>query len=276
MKAVILAGGVGTRLREETEFRPKPMVEIGGRPILWHIMKTYAHFDISEFVLCLGYKGDVIRDYFLNYKYRRCDVTTTLGTNEVDVHNGHEEWGWRVTLSDTGAKTETAGRLKRIAKYINEDRFLATYGDGVADIDIQALLQTHKKSGKLITVTAVHPSSRFGELSIQDGLVSTFEEKPQVGASWINGGFFVMERQALDLITGDNDKLEDLLARLTELKEVAVYQHRGFWQCMDTLRESELLNKLWQGGNAPWNVWERDRELASVPQTKVASMEARS
>jgi glucose-1-phosphate cytidylyltransferase len=236
------------------------MVEIGGRPILWHIMKIYAHHEITDFVLCLGYKGDVIRDYFLNYRYRRCDVTTTLGTNDVEVHNGHEERGWRVTLAETGPKTETAGRLQRVARYLDGDCFMATYGDGVADIDLHALMRAHERSGKLITVSAVRPSSRFGELSILDGLVRTFEEKPQVSNSWINGGFFVMQREALDYGLGDDDKLEHLLARLTVRHEVAVYEHSGFWQCMDTLRESELLNKMWNSGRAPWKIWDRIEE----------------
>lgn len=256
MKVVILAGGVGTRLREETEFRPKPMVEIGGRPILWHIMKIYSHFNLSDFILCLGYRGDVIRDYFLNYRFRNCDVTVTLGSSEVELHNGHSERGWRVTLAETGQKTETAGRLKRVARYITEDQFLATYGDGVANIDIGALIRHHNSSGKLATVTAVHPSSRFGELSMENGIVKTFQEKPQVSTSWINGGFFVMQREVLNLIDGDGTKLEDLLVSLTKINQLAVYTHCGFWQCMDTLREMELLNKMWQSGTAPWRIWD--------------------
>jgi glucose-1-phosphate cytidylyltransferase len=235
------------------------MVEIGGKPILWHIMKIYAHHGITEFVLCLGYKGDVIRDYFLNYRYRCCDVTTTLGTDEVQVHNGHGECGWRITLAETGAKTEIAGRLRRVARYLDGDCFMVTYGDGVADIDLRELLCTHKRSGKLVTISAVRPSSRFGELSIQDGMVRTFEEKPQVSNSWINGGFFVMQREALRHV-GDSEKLDDFLAHLTAMHQVAVYEHRGFWQCMDTLRESELLNKMWNSGHAPWKIWDRTEE----------------
>ncbi|MDX2149529.1 MAG: glucose-1-phosphate cytidylyltransferase [Bryobacteraceae bacterium] len=257
MKAVIFAGGVGSRLKEETELRPKPMVEIGGRPILWHIMKTYAHYGVTDFVLCLGYKGDVIRDYFLNYRNRRCDVTVTLGDPVLDIHGRHDEFGWRVTLAETGAKTETAGRLEKVKRYLDGDTFLATYGDGVADIDLRELLRVHRASQKLCTVTAVRPSSRFGELSIQDGVVHTFEEKPQVSNSWINGGYMVFERPVLDMTLGEDDKLEDLLVRLTAERQLAVYQHHGFWQCMDTLREMELLNKLWSTGRAPWKIWDR-------------------
>lgn len=253
MQVAILAGGLGTRLREETEVRPKPMVMIGNRPILWHIMARYAMFGFNRFVICLGYKGDVIRDYFLNYKYFHCDFTVALGTNEVETHNGHEEQNWRVTLAETGADTMTGGRLRRIAKYIESPLFLATYGDGVANVDIRALVESHRRSGKLATVTAVRPSSRFGELSVQEGLVSSFEEKPQVGNSWINGGYFVFNREVLDLISGDSDKLEtDVLKKLADMRELAVYQHQDFWQCMDNLREMELLNKMWQSGRAPW------------------------
>jgi glucose-1-phosphate cytidylyltransferase len=253
MKVAILAGGIGTRLREETEFKPKPMVEIGGRPILWHIMQQYAAYNFTEFVICLGYKGHVIRDYFLNYYMNNCDLTVSLGTNQTQLHNGHSELDWKVTLADTGEKTQTGGRLKRIAKYIDGDRFLATYGDGVSDVDINAVIDSHRRAGKLATVTAVRPSSRFGELLLENGLVKTFYEKPQVSNSWINGGFFVFEKEALDLIESDEDTLErELLIKLAQRNELSVYQHRGFWQCMDTLRESELLNKMWETGNAPW------------------------
>ena len=256
MKVVILAGGLGTRLREETEFRPKPMVEIGGQPILWHIMKSYVQYGYTEFVLCLGYKGDVIRDYFFNYEIRNRDVTITLGSRNFEVHNEHPEDGWQVTLAETGEKANTGGRLKRIAPYLNGERFMATYGDGVADIDIKGLMAFHQKHGKLGTVTAVHPASRFGELSIENGLVTVFQEKPQVHEGWINGGFFVFQPEVLDLIAGDADSLEQgLLVKLAEMKELAVYQHQGFWQCMDTYREMELLNGLWSSRKAPWAVW---------------------
>jgi glucose-1-phosphate cytidylyltransferase len=253
MKVAILAGGLGTRLREETEFRPKPMVEIGGRPILWHIMKGYARFGFTDFIICLGYKGDVIRDYFLNYRYRNSDLTVTLGSHSVMLHSDPEECGWTVTLAETGEKTMTGGRLKRIAKYIDHGMFMATYGDGVANVSIPALLDCHLKSGKLATVTAVRPSSRFGELSVVEGLVSSFEEKPQVQNSWVNGGFFVFHREVLELIPNDEARLEtDVLQRLAGMRQLAVYQHDGFWQCMDNLREMELLNKMWQSGDVPW------------------------
>lgn len=261
MKVVILAGGFGTRLREETEFRPKPMVEIGGRPILWHIMKLYAHFGFTDFVLCLGYKGDVIRDYFLNYHSRNCDVTVTLGVPDLEIHGSHSEYGWRITLAETGERTETAGRLQQIGRYLDNDHFLVTYGDGVADVDITALLRCHNASGKLATVTAVRPSSRFGELCVENGVVKAFEEKPQVSNSWINGGFLVLHRSVLKLIGGPQETLErDLLTKLAAQNELAVYQHHGFWQCMDTLRESELLNSMWQKGAAPWRVWEQNTQ----------------
>jgi glucose-1-phosphate cytidylyltransferase len=256
MKVVILAGGLGTRIREETEYRPKPMVEIGGRPILWHIMKTYATFGLTDFIICLGYKGDVIRDFFLNYEIRNRDFAVTLGSQKIEVHGSHREEGWRVTLAETGATTMTGGRVKRVAQYLAGETFMLTYGDGVADVDIRGLLEFHRSSRKLATVTAVRPSSRYGELAIADGLVKMFREKPQVHEGWINGGFFVMEPAVLELIGGDKEPLESgLLERLVEQKELAVYQHRGFWQCMDTHREMELLNEIWRAGKAPWKVW---------------------
>ena len=257
MKVVILAGGHGTRLREETEFRPKPMIEIGGRPILWHIMKGYSYYGYTEFVLCLGYKGDMIRDYFFNYEMRNRDVTIALGSHEIEIHNRHSESGWRVTLAETGEKTLTGGRLKRVAPYLTDERFMITYGDGVADLDIKSLVVFHEQQGKLGTVTAVHPSSRFGELSIENGLVHVFQEKPQVHTGWINGGFMVFQREVLEMISGDDESLEQgLLTRLARMKQLAVYQHHGFWQCMDTYREMELLSELWRNGKADWAVWQ--------------------
>jgi glucose-1-phosphate cytidylyltransferase len=267
IKVAILAGGLGTRLREETEVRPKPMVAIGNRPVLWHIMTRYAQFGFDKFVVCLGYKGDVIRDYFLNYHHFNSDMTVTLGTNRVHVHNRHNDENWQVTLAETGAATMTAGRLKRIAKYIDGPIFMATYGDGVANVDIDALLECHHNSGKLATVTAVRPSSRFGELSLDEGLVQNFDEKPQVGNSWINGGFFVFHREVLDFISSDQATLEtDVLKRLSLLRELAVYEHPGFWQCMDNLREMELLNRMWQQGEVPWleNAPEREPLIATA------------
>jgi glucose-1-phosphate cytidylyltransferase len=257
MKVALLAGGWGTRLSEETVVRPKPLVEIGGRPIMWHIMKTYAHYGHQDFVICLGYKGDVIRDYFLNYEVRHRDVTVTLGTRDVHVHGSHAETGWTVTLAETGESTLTGGRLGRVARFLlNEDRFMVTYGDGVADIDLDRLLAFHKSHGKLATLTAVRPSSRFGEVVIDSNLVQAFQEKPQVQGGWINGGFFVFERAALDIIAGDEESLEQsLLVKLTAMKQLAVFQHTGFWQCMDTPREMELLNELWRQDKAAWAVW---------------------
>lgn len=256
MKVVILAGGMGTRLREETEYRPKPMAEIGGRPILWHIMKTYAYHGFCEFIICLGYKGDVVRDYFLNYEIRNRDFTVTLGSRRLEVHGNHSETGWKVTLADTGLNTMTGGRIKRIARYLGNQTFMATYGDGVADVNIESLLAFHRERGRLATVTGVRPSSRYGELQVQDGVVKVFREKPQVHEGRINGGFFVFEPQVLELIEGDADTLEaGLLSKLAEAGELAVYQHDGFWQCMDTYREMQMLNELWNSGRAQWKVW---------------------
>ncbi len=257
MKVVLLAGGLGTRLREETEFRPKPMVEIGGRPILWHIMKIYAAQGFHEFVICLGYKGEVIRDYFLSYELRNRDFTVTLGSREVEVHGNHSDSGWRVTLAETGQSTMTGGRIRRIRDYVSNATFLATYGDGVANIDVKRLIDFHVCQRRLATVTAVRPSSRYGELAIRDGAVTLFQEKPQVTHGWINGGFFVFEPGVFELLKGDDDSLEaGLLARLTERNQLSVYQHEGFWQCMDTYREAQHLNAMWDEGRAPWKVWD--------------------
>jgi glucose-1-phosphate cytidylyltransferase len=256
MKVAILAGGMGTRLREETEYRPKPMVEIGRRPILWHIMKSYAHFGHTEFVICLGYKGDVIRDYFLNYETRNRDFTVCLGSGRYETHGEHDEDGWLVTLAETGEKTNTGGRLKRIARYVKDGTFMVTYGDGVADIDLACLAESHRRNGKLATVTAVRPSSRYGELAIENDMVRVFREKPQVHEGWINGGFFVFEPEVLNWIEGDEDSLETgLLTKLANHRQLAVYRHGGFWQCMDTYRETLALNQMWSRGEAPWAAW---------------------
>lgn len=258
LQAIILCGGLGSRLREETEFKPKPMVTIGDRPILWHIMRGYRHFGIKDFVLCLGYKGDIIRDYFLNYHLRASDVEIDLSncTHRV-LSQGDDASDWKVVLAETGAETQTGERVRRVAPYIKGERFLATYGDGLSDVDLDLLLEHHKKSGRLATVTAVHPSSRFGELSLDGNVVTSFMEKPQVGQGWVNGGFFVFERRALDLIEPRmNEPLETgLLERLAAQGELAVYRHNGFWQCMDTYREMELLNRMWAEGRAPWRKW---------------------
>jgi len=256
MKVVILAGGLGTRLREETEFRPKPMVEIGGRPILWHIMKIYAAHGFSDFVICLGYKGDVIRDYFMNYEFRNRDFTVTLGSRDLDVHGGHGESGWRVTLAETGQSAMTGGRIRKIQPYVGDSTFLVTYGDGVANVDVARLAAFHSRQRRLATVTAVRPSSRYGELAIHEGAVTLFQEKPQVTSGWINGGFFVFEPGVFDLIEGENDTLETgLLPRLAARNQLSVYEHEGFWQCMDTYREAQHLNAMWDAGAAPWKVW---------------------
>jgi len=258
MNVVILVGGLGTRLREETEYKPKPMVEIGGRPILWHIMKIYARYGHTDFILCLGYRGDLIREYFLNYETRNRDVTVVLGSGELKIHNCHPEDGWKVTMVDTGEKTLTGGRLKRVAHYLDGQEFMLTYGDGVANVNLDRLIAFHRQQGRLGTVTAVRPSSRFGELSIEQGLVSVFHEKPQVNQGWINGGFFVFKPSVLDMLSGDHDTLEDhLLAKLSRQRELAVYEHDDFWQCMDTYREMELLNGLWRTGKAPWATWKQ-------------------
>lgn len=255
MKVVILCGGLGTRLREETEFKPKPMVEIGNHPILWHIMKWYAKFSFTDFVLALGYKGDVIRDYFLKYEIRNCDFTVTLGNRDIEIHNEHTEAGWKVTLAETGSHTLTGGRLKRLKPHLRQETFMATYGDGITDLDITKLLDHHQAMGKLATVTAVRPSSRFGELSISDGMAQVFQEKPQINEGWINGGFFVFEPQVLDMIQTKQDTLEqDVLGKLAQDNQLAVYQHTGFWQCMDTHREMEILNEQWRSGKAPWKI----------------------
>ncbi len=257
MQAVILCGGKGTRLREETEFKPKPMIRIGSQPILWHIQKNFAAAGVSDFVLCLGYKAEMIRDYFLDYDLNHSDVLLELGTKRVvPLESGYEEKNWRIWMVDTGQETNTGGRLKRIEKYIQGSTFLATYGDGVSNVDIKKLLDFHASHGRLATVTAVRPSSRFGELDLTGDRVSLFVEKPQVQSGWINGGFFVFQREALDLLSGDEDSLEHgLLSRLSDMDQLRAYFHDSFWQCMDTYREMELLQTLWDEGRAPWKTW---------------------
>ena len=260
LDALILCGGLGTRLREETEFRPKPMVEVGGRPILWHILKHYNAHGVGRFVLCLGYKGDVIRDYFIHYHNRSHDLEVDVGRGDVEVlpSAGDAPLDCRVVLAETGPDSLTGRRILRALPHIKGDVFLATYGDAVADVDIPALIDTHKRMGKLATVTAVHPSSRFGELDIDSaGVIRSFAEKPQVAQGWINGGYFVFEKRAFDLLDASrNEPLETaLLERLAAMGELAVHHHRGFWQCMDTAREMELLNGLWASGAAPWRIW---------------------
>lgn len=257
LETVILCGGMGTRLREETEFRPKPMVEIGGRPILWHIMKHYQSYEVSRFILCLGYKGDVIRNYFLNYHLYAKDLQIDLGTGSIKSLSSLEDHlDWRVSLVETGLDTLTGLRICRALKYIEGDTFLVTYGDGVSNVDLDAVVAQHRRLGRLATVTAVHPSSRFGELGLDDDVVRSFQEKPQVQEGWINGGYMVFQRQAFELVgPEENVTLESgVLERLASIGQLAVYRHSGFWQCMDTFREMQLLNDLWASGQAPWSV----------------------
>lgn len=253
--AVILAGGLGTRIREETEFKPKPMVEIGGRPILWHIMKHLAHYGINRFVICVGYKGDIIRDYFLNYRARNDDFTVTLGkTDDLTFHSDHLESNWRVTVAETGARTNTGGRVRQIEKYIKGEDFLCTYGDGLADVDIDDLQHFHQSHGKVGTITAVRPISRFGILEIDSGgTVSAFKEKPQT-EGWINGGFFLFKPQIFSKLTQDIVLEKEPLQELAKEGQLAAFKHEGFWQPMDTFRESTMLNELWEQGSAPWKV----------------------
>ncbi len=257
MKVVILCGGLGTRLREETEYRPKPMVPIGNRPILWHIMKYYAHFGHKEFVLCLGYKGEFIKDYFRNYHSNTSDVTLKLGANpEIRYHNSHEEDDWEVTLLDTGQETMTGGRLLRALDYVGEETFLLTYGDGVCNVDLDALVAAHRKEDVTATLTAVHPAGRFGELGMEGALVTGFQEKPENAPAPINGGFFVMEPSIREVLKDDSTILErEPLETLATQRQLAAFQHSGFWQCMDTYREHQMLEEIWASGEAPWQVW---------------------
>ncbi|MBV8034997.1 glucose-1-phosphate cytidylyltransferase [Roseateles sp.] len=255
MKAVILAGGLGTRLAEETTLRPKPMVEVGGRPVLWHILKTYSHHGINDFVICLGYKGYVIKEYFANYFLHMSDVTFDLAENRMEIRDRHCE-PWRVTLVDTGEDSMTGGRLKRVRHYLDDESFCFTYGDGLSDVDVRALIAHHKAQGRLATVTAVQPPGRFGALGITDHQITHFTEKPQGDGGWVNGGFFVLEPQVIDYIAGDATSWEgDPLNRLAAEGQLSAFQHPGFWQPMDTLRDKVRLEELWQTHQAPWKVW---------------------
>jgi len=257
MKAVILAGGLGTRISEETHIKPKPMIEIGGRPILWHLMKIYASHGINDFIICCGYKGYMIKEYFANYFLHMSDVTFDMKNNKMEVHQGNAE-PWKVTLLDTGENTLTGGRLKRVKDYLqNEEAFCFTYGDGLADINISKLIDFHRMQGKLATVTAVQPPGRYGALDIQNDHVSQFIEKPKGEGGWINGGFFVLSPGCLDYIENDQSSWEDKpLITIAKEHELAAYRHFGFWQPMDTLREKNLLEDLWLTGKAPWKIWQ--------------------
>lgn len=255
MKCVILAGGLGTRLSEETSLRPKPMVEIGGKPILWHIMKIYSSQDVNDFVICLGYKGYMVKEYFANYFLHMSDVTFDMRSNRTEIHHASAE-PWRVTLVDTGEHSMTGGRLRRVREYLDDEDFFFTYGDGLADIDLAALKAAHREGGRKATVTAVLPPGRYGALLLDDDAVTRFEEKAPGEAGWINGGFFLLSPKVLDYITDDSTTWEqEPLKRLAAENEITAHLHRGFWQAMDTLREKNLLEQLWSSGKAPWKTW---------------------
>ncbi len=256
MKVVILAGGLGTRLSEETSVRPKPMVEIGGKPMLWHIMKIYSHYGFHDFIVCLGFKGYMIKEYFSNYFLHMSDVTFDMKNNSMEVHQRYAE-PWKVTLVDTGAETMTGGRVRRIAPYLSQEPFLLTYGDGVSNVDIEELVRFHHQHGKLATVTAVQPSGRFGALGLSENdQVTSFQEKPEGDGGWINGGFFVLDPKIVSRIEGDRTVFEkEPLEGLARDHQLVAYRHRGFWQAMDTLRDRNHLEALWQSGAAPWNLW---------------------
>ena len=255
MKVVILAGGLGTRIAEESHLRPKPMIEIGGRPILWHIMKYYSGFGLNDFVICLGYKGYIVKEFFANYVLHSSDLSVDLASNTLTYHNQRSE-DWKVTLVDTGESTLTGGRVKRIAKYLDDEPFCLTYGDGVSNVDIAAQIQAHKDSGLLATMTIVRPPARYGSSRVENGRVVEFLEKPQASEGLINGGFFVMNPQALNYIEGDDTPLEaDPLEKLAANDQLGAWEHQGFWQAMDTLREKNLLEDLWAKGDAPWKNW---------------------
>ncbi|QVW34103.1 glucose-1-phosphate cytidylyltransferase [Geobacter sulfurreducens] len=257
MKVVILAGGMGTRISEETSVRPKPMVEIGGKPMLWHIMKIYSHFGFNDFVICLGFKGYMIKEYFSNYFLHMSDVTFDMANNSMEVHQNYAE-PWRVTLVDTGAESMTGGRIRRVASYLGNETFMLTYGDGLANVDIHRLLEFHRNHGHAATVTSTQPTGRFGAMSIgANNSVASFQEKPAGDGSWINGGFFVLEPSVVDRIASDATVFErEPLESLARDGELYAFKHSGFWQPMDTLRDKILLEELWNGGNAPWKIWD--------------------
>lgn len=257
MKVVILAGGLGTRLSEETDLKPKPMVEVGGKPILWHIMKIYSHYGFNDFIICLGYKGYIIKEYFANYFLHQSDVTIDIRDNKMEIHDSKAE-AWKVTLVNTGLETMTGGRVKRIKPYVGSETFMLTYGDGVADINIQDLINFHKTHGKIATITASQLGGRFGALNLVEGnLVDVFKEKPKGDVSWVNAGFFVLEPKVFDYIKGDDTFFEkEPLENLARDRQLVAYKHSGFWQPMDTIRDKSHLETLWQSGKAKWKVWE--------------------
>ncbi|WP_205509871.1 glucose-1-phosphate cytidylyltransferase [Longitalea arenae] len=258
MKVVIFAGGLGTRIAEETDIRPKPMVEIGGKPILWHIMKIYSHYGFDDFIICLGYKGFLIKEYFMQYYLHNSDITIELGSNKLDVHYTNSE-SFKVTLIDTGLPTKTAGRLKRIQKYVGNEDFMLTYGDGVADVNLPELLKFHRSHGKIATVTAIQPEARFGGMEIGDqGVVSVFKEKPKGDGKWINGGFFVLRPEVFSYLKDDADNMmweDDPMEQLSKDKQLMAYKHHGFWKCMDAMRDKLELESLWQKNQAKWKIW---------------------
>jgi glucose-1-phosphate cytidylyltransferase len=257
VKVGILAGGVGSRLAEETETKPKPMVEIGGYPILWHIMKRYHHFGFSDFVIALGYKGEYIKRYFLEYAALHGDLSICGSDGAVSWREGHQREDWKIDLIETGEKTQTGGRIKRLAPYIGDKTFMLTWGDGVADIDLNKLLEFHKSHGRLATVTAVRPIARFGKLDMLNGQVVRFSEKPQMEEGWINGAFFVLEPEVFEYVEGDDTQWEkEPMERLSEDGQLMAYCHESFWQCMDSLREKVMLESMWQSGQAPWRCWD--------------------
>ncbi len=255
MKAVILAGGLGTRISEESHLRPKPMIEIGGKPVIWHIMKIYSVYGVNDFIVCLGYKGYMVKEYFSNYFLHTSDVTIDIGNNNIEVHQNSAE-PWRVTLLDTGIDTMTGGRLRRVRDHLGDEDFCFTYGDGLGDINITELIAFHERQDKLATVTAIQLPGRFGALKIDNDSVSGFEEKPQGDGGWINGGFFVLSPKVLEHISGDETSWEhEPLARLAEQGQLSAFLHHGFWQPMDTMRDKTQLEELWKSGRAPWKVW---------------------
>jgi glucose-1-phosphate cytidylyltransferase len=256
MKVAILAGGLGSRLAEETELKPKPMVEVGGKPILWHIMMHYAHYGLNEFAIALGYKGEVIKKYMIDYCSLNRDLSVSLKTGKVKMSGGIVP-DWNIDLVDTGMKTQTGGRIKRLAPYMGDQTFMLTWGDGVSDVNLDDLLAFHRAHGKLATLTAVRPTARFGHLEMEGNQITEFSEKPQTKEGWINGAFFVLEPEVFDFIDGDDTHFEkEPLERLASEGQLMAYRHTGFWQCMDTIREKKILETYWEGGNAPWKTWE--------------------